>query len=136
MPTTSQLLDRFVDLFNDNRIEETEREYAPGGYAEEIGTNKRYTPAEGVESARAWRTAFPDARGTIASKIVDGNRGAAEIVWRGTNTGRLMNQPATGRPVTVRAVVIIETDGNLITRSAHYIDVAGMMAQLGATAAV
>jgi steroid delta-isomerase-like uncharacterized protein len=136
MPTTSQLLDRFVDLFNDNRIEETERDYAPGGYVEEIGTNRRETPAGAVASGRAWRAAFPDARGTISSKVVDGNRGAAEIVWRGTNTGSLMGRPATGRPVTVRAAVFIETDGNLITRSAHYIDVAGMMAQLGQTAAV
>jgi predicted ester cyclase len=43
----------------------------------------------------------------------------------------LMGQPATGRSVTVRAVVVIETDGNKITRASHYIDVAGMMAQLG-----
>ena len=39
-------------------------------------------------------------------------------------------------PVTVRAVVIIETDGSKITRSSHYIDLAGMMAQLGAGAGV
>jgi hypothetical protein len=34
----------------------------------------------------------------------------------------------------VRAVVIIETDGSKITRLSHYIDVAGMMAQLGVSA--
>ena len=70
-------------------------------------------------NARGWQQAFPDARGTITSKIVEGNRGAAEIVWRGTNSGPLMGQPATGRPVTVKAVVIIETDGARITRSSH-----------------
>ena len=67
---------------------------------------------------------------------MEGNRGAAEIVWRGTNSGPLMGQPATGRPVTVKAVVIIETDGARITRSSHYIDIAGMMAQLGTGAGV
>jgi hypothetical protein len=34
--------------------------------------------------------------------------------------------------VTVRAVVVLETDGTHIVRSSHYIDMAGMMAQLGA----
>src|SRR5262245_12659988 len=112
MATTSDLLDRFVELFNQNRFEEGERDYADGAFAEEVGTNRRLTPHEATENAREWRKAFPDARGTIASKIVDGNKGAAEIVWRGTNTGPLMGQTATGKAVTVRAVVVIETDGS------------------------
>jgi steroid delta-isomerase-like uncharacterized protein len=136
MATTGELLDRFVESFNTNRLEESEQDYAASGYAEEIGTNRRFTPAEGTANARAWKEAFPDARGMITSKIVDGNRGAAEIVWRGTNRGPFMGQPATGKAATVRAVVIIETNGAKITRSSHYIDVAGMMAQLGVTSAV
>jgi steroid delta-isomerase-like uncharacterized protein len=131
MSTTSELLDRFVDLFNTERFGEAEQDFAPNGYSEEIGTNRRLTPQENTTNSREWRAAFPDARGTITSKIVDGNRGAAEIVWRGTNRGALMGQPATGKSVTVRAVVIIETDGSKATRTSHYIDVAGMMAQLG-----
>jgi steroid delta-isomerase-like uncharacterized protein len=131
MPTISEMLDRFVDLFNANRYEEAEQDFAPNGYGEEIGTNRRFTPQEGTANARAWRQAFPDAQGTITSKIVEGNKGAAEIVWRGTNRGPLMGQPATGKSVTVRAVVIMETNGSKITRSSHYIDLASMMAQLG-----
>jgi len=46
-----------------------------------------------------------------------------------------MGNPATGRSVEVRAVVVIDTDGTKITRSSHYIDVAGMTAQLGGRAA-
>jgi steroid delta-isomerase-like uncharacterized protein len=134
MANTSELLDRFVNLFNADRFEEGEQDYAPGASVEEIGTNRRMTPKEATESARAWRQAFPDARGTITNKVVEGNKGAAEIVWRGTNQGSLMGQPATGKPVTVRAVVIVETNGSKITRSAHYIDVASMMAQLGVAA--
>lgn len=135
MATTSELLDRFVDLFNNDRFEEAERDFALNGYGEEIGMGRRFTPQEGTANARAWRQAFPDARGTITTKIVEGNRGAAEIVWRGTNRGTLMGQPPTGKAVTVRAVVIIETDGNKMTRVSHYIDVAGMMAQLGVSGA-
>ena len=132
MADVNQLLDRFVELFNTDRYEEAERDYGPSAYAEEIGTGRRLTPQEATANARAWREAFPDARGTISKKIIDGKTGAAEIVWRGTNRGSLMGQAPTGKPVTVRSVVIIETDGNAITRSSHYIDVAGMMSQLGA----
>ena len=130
MATTSELLDRFVNLFNEGRLEEGERDYAPNGYVEEIGTNRRLTVQESTANAREWKAAFPDARGVIKSKIVDGNRGAAEIEWRGTNTGPLMGRPATGQPVVVRAVVVIESNGSHITRSSHYIDVAGMTQQL------
>ena len=130
MPSTSEFLDRFVNRFNNNQFEEAERDYAPGGYAEEIGTNRRFTPQESIVSGREWKAAFPDGRGVITSKIVEGNRGAAEIEWRGTNSGPLMGRPATGQSVVVRAALVIETNGSQITRSAHYIDIAGMMQQL------
>jgi steroid delta-isomerase-like uncharacterized protein len=131
MANVSELLDRFVALFNAGQFEEGERDYAPGGYGEEIGTNRRFTAQEVTANARGWKEAFPDAQGTIENKILQSNKGAAEIVWRGTHRGSLMGTPPTNRSVTVRSVVVIESDGSRITRSAHYIDVAGMMAQLG-----
>ena len=136
MAQVNELLDRFVSLFNAGRDEEAEADFAPGGYSEEVGTGRRLTVKEATANARAWREAFPDARGTITNKIVEGNKGAAEIVWRGTNRGALMGNPPTGKAVEVRTVVVIQTEGGKITRSTHYIDVAGMMAQLGAKAAV
>ena len=131
MAQVSELLDRFVDLFNAGRYEEAENDFATNGYSEEVGTGRRLTVKEATANARVWKEAFPDARGTITSKIVDGKKGAAEIVWRGTNRGSLMGNPATNRSVEVRAVIVIETDGAKITRATHYIDVAGMTAQLG-----
>ena len=137
MAQVSELLDRFVELFNAGRYEEAEADFAPGGYSEEVGTGRRLTIKEATANARAWKDAFPDARGTITNKIVAGNKGAAEILWRGTNRGSLMGNAPTGRAIEVRAVVVIETDGAKITRATHYIDVAGMTAQLGGrTAAV
>jgi steroid delta-isomerase-like uncharacterized protein len=135
MASVSQLLDRFVELFNSGQYEEAETDFAANGYAEEVGTGRRLTAKEGTANARAWKEAFPDARGAITNKIVEGNKGAAEVIWRGTNRGALMGNPATNRPIEVRAVVIIETDGAKITRATHHIDVAGMMAQLSGTGA-
>ena len=136
MAQVSELLDRFVELFNAGRYEEAEADFAPGAYSEEVGTGRRLTIKEATANARAWKEAFPDARGSITNKIVSGNKGAAEILWKGTNRGSLMGNPATNRPVEVRAVIVIDTDGAKITRSTHYIDVAGMTAQLGGRAAV
>ena len=134
MAQVSELLDRFVELFNAGRYEEAEADFAPGGYSEEIGTGRRLTIKEATANARAWKEAFPDARGTITNKIVAGNKGAAEILWRGTNRGSLMGNAPTGKSVEVRAVVVIDTDGAKIKRATHYIDVAGMTAQLGGRA--
>jgi steroid delta-isomerase-like uncharacterized protein len=131
MANVSDLLDRFVQLFNASRFEEAEQDFAPEGYGEEIGTGRRFTPQEGTANSRAWKQAFPDAQGTITRKMIDSKNGAAEIVWRGTNSGSLMGQPPTGKSVNVRAVLVIESNGSAITRATHYIDVAGMMAQLG-----
>jgi len=133
--TTNELLDRFVGLFNENRIEEWVQDYAADAYFEEIGTGRRMTPTENGQNARAWQQAFPDARGMITSKVVEGNKGAAEIVWRGTHQGMFFGQPGTGQSVTVRAFIVIESDGSKIRRATHYLDVAGMMAQLGGAAA-
>ena len=131
MANVSELMDRFVQLFNASRFEEAEQDFAPGGYAEEIGTGRRFTPQEMTANSRAWKQAFPDGQGTITHTMIDGKNGAAEIVWRGTNHGSLMGQPPTRKSVNVRAVLVIETNGSAITRASHYIDVAGMMAQLG-----
>jgi len=131
MANVSELMDRFVQLFNASRFEEAEQDFAPGGYAEEIGTGRRFTPQEMTANSRAWKQAFPDGQGTITRAMIDGTNGAAEIVWRGTNHGSLMGQPPTGKSVNVRAVLVMETNGSAITRASHYIDVAGMMAQLG-----
>jgi len=131
MANVSTLLDRFVELFNNNQFEEAEQDLAVGASIEEVGTGRRFTPTESTANARAWKGAFPDAKGTITNKIIEGNKGAAEITWRGTNLGLLMGQAPTNKHVSVRSIVVIDTDGSKITRVSHHIDVAGMMAQLG-----
>ncbi len=131
MATTAELLDRFVALFNAGKFEEAENDYAQHGVFYETGTNRRMTPHEATQSAREWKAAFPDATGKITNKLVAGNVGAAEVVWTGTHRGPLKGLPATNKSVTVYASVWIEADGGKIVRGAHYLDLPGMMAQLG-----
>ena len=133
MASVGELLDRFVSNFDEGKFDEGLEDFAEGGVLEEVGTGRTVTVAESVQNSRAWKAAFPDARGVIENKIVEGNKGAAEIVWTGTNTGSFNGMPATNKPATIRAVATMETDGGKITRVRHYLDVAGLMAQLGAT---
>ena len=86
-----------------------------------------------MAGAKDWKAAFPDVRGTIEHRLVDGNEVAGEIVWRGTHTGPLTGMPPTGKPIAVRAVLVLVEEGGRITRMRHYLDVAGMMNQLGMT---
>ena len=42
-----------------------------------------------------------------------------------------VTDPASGRPLTYRGVLVFELDGNLIRRSADYYDIAAILGQLG-----
>jgi steroid delta-isomerase-like uncharacterized protein len=131
--SASELLDQFVSTFNDSDWEAGERLVVPGSVSEEVGTGRTFTPQQGTENAKAWKAAFPDARGTIENRIVAGNQAAGEVVWTGTNTGTLNGMPPTGKRVRIRAVVTLREEGGKIAFLRHYIDIAGMMAQLGVT---
>lgn len=131
--SASELLDQFVSTFNDSNWEASERLAVPGSVSEEVGTGRTLTPQQGTQNAMAWKAAFPDAHGTIENRIVAGNQAAGEVVWTGTNTGALNGMPPTGKRVRIRAVVTLREEGGKIAFLRHYLDIAGMMAQLGVT---
>ncbi len=108
----------------------------PNGVYEEVASQRRATGSEeNVALAKGWKTAFPDAKGTIDNAFASGDTVAMEITWRGTQTGPLEGPmgtiPATGKPVTVKAVQIVKVEGGKAKEVRHYFDLMGMMAQLG-----
>jgi steroid delta-isomerase-like uncharacterized protein len=131
MANASELLDQWVSTFNESQWEQGEAQFAPNGVAEEVGTGRTFGVKEGTEVAKAWRAAFPDAKGQIENRIAAGNQAVGEVLWTGTNTGSLNGMPPTNKQVRVRAVVIVSEEGGKIVRLRHYIDVAGMLTQLG-----
>jgi len=98
---------------------------------EEIGTGRTVGVKEGTQNAKNWRAAFPDAHGMIENRVVSGNQAIGEILWTGTNSGGLNGMPPTNKAAKVRAVAVITEEGGKIARARHYIDVAGMLTQLG-----
>ena len=131
MATASELLDQWVGTFNDGRPEAFEPQVAANAVSEEVGTGRRMNVAEATASAKAWLAAFPDARGVIENRVVSGKQAVAEIVWRGTNTGSLNGMPPTGKKVQVQAVAVLTEEGGKMAKVRHYIDIAGMLTQLG-----
>jgi len=131
MASASALLDQFVRTFDDSDFEAGERLAVLGSVSEEVGAGRRLSPQEGTENAKAWKAAFPDAHGTIENRIVAGNPAAGEVVWTGTTTGVFHGMPPTGNSVRIRAVVTLREEGGKIAFLRHYLDIAGMLTQLG-----
>ncbi|MBM2811972.1 MAG: hypothetical protein HW416_2731 [Chloroflexi bacterium] len=131
MANAGELLDQWVNTFNEEKWEEGERLFAPNGVSEEIGTGRTFGVKEGTQVSKDWRAAFPDARGTIENRVVAGNQAVGEVIWTGTNRGSMNGMPPTNKSVRVRAAVVLTEEAGKIVKVRHYIDVAGMLTQLG-----
>ena len=102
------------------------------GYVALIGGNPPM-PREGHEAfARAFYAAFPDIRHDIQDVFADADRVAVRFVLRGTHTGPFFGIPATERPVTVAAHVLMQVADGRVTKLAGIFDEAGLLRQIGA----
>ena len=83
--------------------------------------------------AAALLAAFPDFRLERIVLLVDGDRHADRWVMTGTHRGDLFGIAATGRSVRVEGATFtrLGRDG-LVVEDVHYVDYAGLLAQLGA----
>ena len=91
---------------------------------------------EQVKIATEWRQAFPDATGTIQNVFASGDQAVAEILWEGTQTGDMAGPegtiPASGKPVSVRASMVVRAEGGRLKESRHYFDLMTLLRQIGA----
>ncbi len=77
------------------------------------------------------RSAFPDMHWDIEEVISSGDKVVTRFTWTGTQRGDFLGIPATGRPVTVKGVVIDRLVNGVMTDSRILMDTFGMMIQLG-----
>ena len=126
-----------VEAFNAGDYEKMRALTASDGIYEETATNRRLVGVNSIEEAfRGWRTAFPDAKGTINKAFSMGNTAVLEIVWEGTQRGVLAAPfgtiPPSGKRVNVKAAQVVTVDGGKIKETHHYFDLMGLLAQIGA----
>jgi steroid delta-isomerase-like uncharacterized protein len=85
------------------------------------------------KSLREAHAAFPDICWTVEEQIVDGDRVLSRFVWTGTHQGDFFGVAPTGRRVTVWGMALDRLEEGKIKETRFLMDVAGLMAQLGAS---
>jgi steroid delta-isomerase-like uncharacterized protein len=135
MEANRKLLERYVELYNAGELEACMELYAED--AVQWMHDGLFEGVDAIQERLARDlTAFPDAKYVVESFVEDGDRFADEWTFTGTNTGpfRLPDGsevPATGRPVRIRGMELVEVrDGKIVVDNLYY-DFMAAVSQLG-----
>jgi steroid delta-isomerase-like uncharacterized protein len=128
-----------IDAFNAGDWEQLRAMLASDARYDELGTRRKIEGREMiVELFKGWKTAFPDATGTVTSAVASGDNAALEITWKGTHTGPLESAegtiPASGKHQETPAACFFTFEGDKIKESRHYFDSTTLLQQIGAAA--
>src|SRR5262245_23874619 len=86
-----------------------------------------------LDAVVMFRTAFPDLQITIENEVAEGDHVVVNGMVIGTNDGKMMGMPATGKRATFAYMDMHRIANGKITDSWHVEDIAGMLRQLGLT---
>jgi steroid delta-isomerase-like uncharacterized protein len=128
-----------IDAFNAGDWEQLRETFASDCRYDELGTQRKIEGREMiVELFKGWKTAFPDATGTVTGAFASGNKAALEVTWKGTHTGPLETGegtiPASGKHQETPAACFFTFEGDKIKESRHYFDSMTLLKQIGAAA--
>ena len=126
-----------IDAFNDGDWEQIRGLLASDARYHEFGTERAIEgPEQIIEAFKGWKTAFPDAAGTVTSSVASGHTAVLEVTWKGTQTGPLTTAagtiPASGKRQETPAAVVYVFEGAKVKASRHYFDAMTLLKQIGA----
>ena len=126
-----------IDAFNNGDWEQLRELLASDASYLELGTERAIEgPEQIIEAFKGWKTAFPDAAGTVTSSVASGDTAVLEVTWKGTQTGPLTTAagtiPASGMSQETPAAVFYVFEGAKIKASRHYFDAMTLLKQIGA----
>jgi steroid delta-isomerase-like uncharacterized protein len=126
-----------VDAFNNGDWERLQAGLAADARYHEFATQRKVEgPEKIVELFKGWKTAFPDAAGTVTSAVGSGNTAALEVTWKGTHTGPLETAegtiPASGKRQETPAAIVFTFEGGKIKEDRQYFDLMTLLKQIGA----
>jgi steroid delta-isomerase-like uncharacterized protein len=126
-----------VDAFNNGDWERLEAGLAADASYNELATQRKVDgPEKIVELFKGWKTAFPDAAGTVTSAVGSGSTAVLEVTWKGTHTGPLATAkgtiPASGKTQETPAAFVFTFAGGKIKESRQYFDSLSLLNQIGA----
>jgi steroid delta-isomerase-like uncharacterized protein len=135
METNKELLERYVELYNEGDLDACMELYA-----DDASQRMHDGVFEGIDAIaeRLARdlTAFPDAKYVVDSFFAEGDKFGDEWTFTGTNTGPLRlpdgsEIPATGKRVEIKGMEYVEVrDGKIVVDNLYY-DFLAAVAQLG-----
>lgn len=122
---------RYLDGWNAHDPDAIVRTFAAGGSYIDPTTTGIPGVAIGDYAAGLW-SAFPDLSFEVVTMAEAGaGRVVAEWVMRGTNTGSFQGMPATGRPISLQGVDVIDVGAEGIRTVRGYFDTRAIPEQLG-----
>ena len=131
------LLRESIEAFSSGDMERYAATLTDDTVYEELSTQRSVQGKEDViKTSIEWRQVFPDVSGTIQNIVASGDQAVAEILWEGTQTGDMAGPegtiPASGKPVSIRASMVVRAEGGRIKESHHYFDLMTMLRPIGA----
>jgi steroid delta-isomerase-like uncharacterized protein len=126
-----------VDFFNTGNWDGLQAMLTADARYNELATQRKVEgPANIIELFKGWKTAMPDASGTVTSAIGSGNTAVLEVTWKGTHTGPLVTAegtiPASGKRQETPAAIVYTFEGAKIKESRQYFDLMTLLKQIGA----
>ena len=122
---------QYIDAWNAHDADAIVRTFANDGTYCDPTTAELSGDEIGANAKRLW-SAFSDLAFEIASVAEAGvGRVVAEWIMKGTNTGAFQGLPATGRPISLPGVDVIEIGSDGINRVTGYFDTRAIPDQLG-----
>ena len=101
-------------------------------YSARLGGNPALDRAGHEGFARAFYAAFPDMHHEVELVVADAETATVRFVIHGTHRGSFFGIPASGRPVSVAANVILRVKDRRVTDLYGVFDEAGLLRQIGA----
>jgi steroid delta-isomerase-like uncharacterized protein len=128
------LLHRFIDeVINGRDLDRAMTEVVAEDFLEQSPFPGQGPGRAGLADVLAGMfAAFPDLHWTVRDTLVEDDRVMAYSTWTGTHQGDFLGIPATGNKVSVDAWTVDRHHNGQMTESRIIMDIAGLLAQLGA----
>ncbi|RNE59135.1 ester cyclase [Cryobacterium tepidiphilum] len=86
-----------------------------------------------VRWMRGMHAGLSDLSGVVEDTVVEGDKIASRITWRGTHVGSFLGLPATGKSVSLGSMHLLRFENGLATDWWGVPDLYGALTRLGAT---
>jgi steroid delta-isomerase-like uncharacterized protein len=127
-----EVVRRFAAKFNEGALDAIDEEY-DDAYVLDFPGGPSGHGKEGIRRATAeFRAAFPDLHFATDDLFDEDDRVAWRWTMTGTHRGPLGPFPASGRPVRLAGISVLQVRGGRIVRDRVRADMAGLLGQIGA----